>query len=110
MSGEWEERVREELEELEELWDEYKERELLPVVREARALGTKDALDNAVNIEVYIEGVEALFAEAREELETEIDAAERGVNAAIAAQRVAEALEMLRIYAKGWREERGGLG
>jgi len=110
--SEWERKVREELEELRALWETYKERELLPVVREARSRGTKEALDDAVNVEVYIEGVETLFAEAEEELGAEIRAQSRGddFNAVIAAQRVAEALEMLRVYAKGWREKVSGGG
>jgi DNA repair exonuclease SbcCD ATPase subunit len=110
--SEWEEKVREELEELRALWEAYKERELLPAVKKARALGTKEALDEAVNVEMHIEGIEALFAETEEELEAEIRATERGdeFNAVIAAQRAAEALEMLRVYAKGWSErlQRGG--
>ena len=105
--GEWERKVREELEELRALWEAYKERELLPVVREAREMGTKEALDEAVNIEVHIEGIEALFAEVEAELEAEISATEQGddFNAVIAAKRVMEALEMLRVYARRWREE-----
>jgi hypothetical protein len=92
----WEEKVREELENLRALWRSFKEREMLPAVREARALGTK----------------EALFAEIEAELEAEARARERGdeFNAVVAAQRVMEALEMLRVYAKGWREKVSGGG
>ena len=107
----WEEKVLEELENLRALWRSFKEREILPAVREARELGTKEALDEAVNIERYVEGIEALFAEVEAELEAETRARERGdeFNAVVAAQRVAEALEMLRVYARSWREElRGG--
>jgi hypothetical protein len=106
----WEEKVLEEIEQLRELWKAYKERVLEPVIREARSRGTKEDLDVAVNIEVHMESIEALFIEAEEELEAEVNAVERGddFNAVIAAQRVAEALEMLRVYAKSWREAAGG--
>jgi hypothetical protein len=112
MSGEWEERVREELRQLRDLWSKYRAKVLLPAVREARARGTRDALDEAVNMEVFAESVDALFAEAEGELEAETRARRRGdeFNAVIAAQRAAEALEMLRIYARGWREKLQGVG
>jgi len=107
MSGEWERKVKEELRELRDLWEEYKERVLGPAIREARSRGTEEDLDVAVGLEDYSYTVRSLFIEVEEELEVEARARERGdeFNAVIAAQRAAEALEMLRIYARGWREE-----
>ena len=110
---EWERKVLRELEDLERLWDEYKARELGPAIRELRAQNSEDAIDAAVGLETYNDMIRGLFAEVREELEAEIRARERGddFNAVIAAQRAAEALEMLRIYARGWRERpQGGEG
>ena len=104
---EWERKVKEELRELRDLWEEYKEKHIEPAIRELRAQNSEDAIDVAVGLEDYSYTVRSLFIEVEEELEVEARARERGdeFNAVIAAQRAAEALEMLRVYAKGWREE-----
>jgi hypothetical protein len=112
VSGSWEERVREELRRLRDLWSKYRARHITPAIREVRARGNSEDLDVAARLEEYDYMVRSLFIEVEEELEAEVRARQRGdeFNAVIAAQRAAEALEMLRIYAKSWREELQGVG
>ena len=109
-----EEKVREELRELRDLWDEYRAKVLGPHIRQLRKERTQEAIDAAIRAEDFEENIESLFIEVEEELEVEVRARERGdeFNAVIAAQRAAEALEMLRVYAKSWREKvsEGGWG
>ncbi|MCC6050077.1 MAG: hypothetical protein LM580_05190, partial [Thermofilum sp.] len=94
---EWEQKVLDELDDLRALWEEYA-RHLWDEAKRLRAEGTKEAIDEAVGIETFIDYIDMLFIEARAELEHEIDARVRGddVNAVISAQRVGECLEMLR--------------
>jgi hypothetical protein len=102
---EWEGKVAEEIENLKALWETYKREYLSPSVSQLRALNRKDAMDTAAELERYVEMVETLFAEAEGGLDAEIRARQRGdeVNMVIAAQRVSEALDILRIHAKGWK-------
>jgi len=111
---EWETKVLEELKSLKSLWENYKQEYLSPAIAQLRALGTSEAIDEAVELERYNEMVRSLFIEAERELDVEISARQCGdeVNMVISAQRVNEALDMLRVYAKGWRQrllaQRGG--
>jgi hypothetical protein len=109
---EWEQKVKEELGGLKALWELYKREYLSPAIARLRGQGTGEALDEAVELERYGEMVWSLFIEAETELEHEISARQKGeeVNMAIAARRVNEALGMLRVYAKGWREKLSALG
>jgi hypothetical protein len=102
---EWETKVVDELRSLKSLWEEYKRKYLSPTIAQLRALGTKEAIDEAVELERYNEMIRSLFAEAEGELDVEVHARQHGdeVNMVIAAQRVSEALDMLRVYAKGWK-------
>jgi hypothetical protein len=102
---EWETKVVDELRSLKSLWERYKREYLSPVISQLRALGTKEAIDEAVELERYNDMIRSLFTEAESELDAEIYARQRGdeVNMVIAAQRVSEALDILRIYAKGWK-------
>ena len=102
---EWEQKVLDELDDLRALWEEYA-RHLWDEAKKLRSEGTKEAIDKAVGIETFIDHIDMLFAEARSELENEVDARVRDddVNMVISAQRVGECLEMLRVYAKEWKE------
>jgi hypothetical protein len=111
---EWEMKVLEELKSLKSLWENYKQEYLSPAIAQLRALGTSEAIDEAVELERYNEMVRSLFIEAECELDVEISARQCGdeVNMVISARRVNEALNVLRVYAKGWRQrllaQRGG--
>jgi hypothetical protein len=98
----WEEKVERELDDMRALWIVY----AASLHDEAKKLRGERALDEAVDIETYIEHVEMLFIEARSELENEIQARLSGdsINMSIAARRVNEALSMLRAYAARWKE------
>ena len=102
---EWETKVVDELKSLKSLWENYKQEYLSPAISQLRELGTKEAIDEAVELERYNEMIRSLFIEAESELDVEIQARRCGdeVNMVIAAQRVSEALDILRIYAKGWK-------
>ena len=102
---EWETKVVDELRSLKSLWERYKREYLSPAISQLRALGTKEAIDEAVELERYNDMIRSLFTEAEGELDAEIYARQRGdeVNMVIAAQRVSETLDILRIYAKGWK-------
>jgi hypothetical protein len=98
---EWEQKVQRELDDMRALWIVY-----AASLHEAKKLRGERALDEAMDIETYIEHVEMLFIEARSELESEIQARLSGdsINMSIAARRVNEALSMLRAYAARWKE------
>ena len=101
----WEKKVLNKLNELRKLWEIYKRKHLS--TQELRARGTKEAIDEAIQIEIFKENIESLFAEAKNELEAEIRARLRGEehNMVVASRRVSEALDALEIYAKTWRKE-----
>ena len=102
---EWELKVVDELRSLKSLWERYKREYLSPLISQLRMLNTKEAIDEAVELERYNDMVRSLFTEAEGELDAEIYARQRGdeVNMVIAAQRVSEALDMLKAYAKEWK-------
>jgi hypothetical protein len=106
----WERKVKEELSDLKALWELYKQEYLSPAITRLRGQGTGEAVKEAVELERYDEMIWSLFIEAETELEHEIRARQEGedVNMAIAARRVNEALDMLRVYAKGWKEKLRG--
>jgi hypothetical protein len=102
---EWETKVVDELKSLKSLWENYKREYLSPAISQLREMGTKGAIDEAVELERYNEMVRSLFIEVERELDVEIRARQRGdeVNMVIAAQRVSEALDVLKVYAKEWK-------
>jgi hypothetical protein len=102
---EWEQKVLDELRSLKSLWENYKQEYLSPAISQLRRLGTREAIDEAVELERYNEMIRTLFIEAESELDAEVQARRRGdeVNMVIAAQRASETLDVLRIYAKGWK-------
>jgi hypothetical protein len=102
---EWEQKVEEELRNLKALWDVYAAH-LYDEAKKLRAENREEAIDKAVNIETFIDMIDSLFIEARSELENEVSARIENddVNTVISAQRVGECLDMLRTYAKEWKE------
>jgi len=97
----WEEKVLNELEELEKKWVERR-KELLSEAKTLREQNAESAIDKAVNIEEYVSVVNGLFNEAKAELSIEIDARLEGnyIDMASAAKRVNEALDFLRILVR----------
>jgi hypothetical protein len=102
---EWEQKVEEELRSLKALWDIYAVA-LFDEAKRLRAENRRETITKAVSIETFIEHVDMLFIEARSELENEVNARIENddVNTVISAQRVGECLDMLRAYAKKWKE------
>jgi hypothetical protein len=100
---EWETKVLEELKELEKKWVERK-KELLSEAKTLREQNVESAVDKAVSIEEYVSMINGLFVEAYSELDSEVESRLEGddINMSIAAARVNETLEFLRVYAARW--------